>query len=549
MTYQDYLLDHSLNEEFVTKKLGWVLSDTKITIPIYGADGKLLYCKYRHLDFAERKAAGDRNANKFSFDLGGHPVLYCVHKIKNLKEVVLAEGEIDAARLWQDDIPAVTSTGGVKTFSSLIAAPLTKKTVYITLDTDKAGVSEVEKYYQVLESVGAHPLIIDIPAEYKDVSVYFTLNKNATVDFKNLMSKALNLDEWLDAHEPDDFKVETATELLADQLPEEEWLIDRVIPSEGFVFIAGAEATGKSFYTLTMANSLVTGSPWLDKFPIKKKVKVLFIDKENTRRRIQSRLRGLGIEDPDNMIYRVKYPHYFELADEKEDDGLSRFAKSLSRRVVKWNIGLIIIDSFTDVMVGNENAAGDVQGFFDAMRRLFPNRTILVLHHESKPAPGVPRTSSQRFRGSTNITAQIVVGFRVESIPKSNGEFTMEQTKSGDAEKIQKFKVIMKVEPLFAGSDKTKVTALKYGGEVFDQAQKVAETMEMIIDALSDAPLMSRTQIMDMTLGEGESETTTRRALKQLMEDGIIDETQDGRNKSYMLLKRPETTENEEIPL
>ena len=544
MTAEQYFQEHSLNAEYIKKTFGVAWDATKITIPVYAEDGKLLYCKYRHLDFAEKKAAGDKNAKKFSFDLGGSPSLFAIHKVKKESEVVLCEGEPDAMRLWQEGISAVTSTGGVKTFSNQLCAPLKGKTVYITLDTDKAGASEVEHYYKTLEESGATPKIIDLPREFKDVSLYFTSGATRE-DFDKLKENSKSLDEWLDANEPEDFKLESATELLADKLPEEEWLIDRVIPSEGFVFIAGAEATGKSFYTLTIANSLVTGVDWLGKFPVKKKVKVLFIDKENTRRRIQSRLRGLGITDPDNMIYRVKYPHFFELADEKEADGLSHFAKSLARKVQKLDIGLLIIDSFTDVMIGNENAAGDVQGFFDAMRRLFPNRAILVLHHESKPAPGVPRTSSQRFRGSTNITAQIVVGFRVEAVPKENGEFTMEQTKSGDAEKIHKFKITMKVEDVYEHPGKTKVTALEYAGEVFDAETKLLEAMEIINDALSDSPIMSRSSLIDICQGEGQSEATTRRALKQLVADGVIDEAKDGRQKSYSLISR----EKDEEPL
>jgi len=92
MTPQEYLDSHTLNEVFVTQKLGWRTKDKQIVIPIYDNQGILLHCRYRHLD----------GSVKFTNDKGAHPSLYCSHKIKNLSQVVLAEGEPDVARLWQE---------------------------------------------------------------------------------------------------------------------------------------------------------------------------------------------------------------------------------------------------------------------------------------------------------------------------------------------------------------------------------------------------------------------------------------------------------------
>lgn len=532
MTPQEYFEAHSLDETFLQEKFAISWDDTKITIPVYGTDAKLLYCRYRHLE----------GATKFTSDKGSHPALFAAHKIKKSETVVLCEGEPDCMRLWQESIPAVTGTSGVKSFTAKLASPLKDKTVYICLDNDEAGETAIEKYYQVLEEVNAKPLIITLPKKYKDVSDFFTAG-NTKEDFDQIIQKALNLDEWLDKNEPEEFSFESDSELLSRQLPEEEWMVDHILPTEGFAFIVGAEATGKSFYTLTLANAVATGTPWLDAydkdgkplFAVKDPQKVLFIDKENTKRRVQSRMKGLSMK-PSGNIFWLKYPHFFELSDPNEEDGFSKIAKAASRKVKKENIKLIVVDSFADVMIGNENAAGDVQRFFDGFRQLFPGCSILVLHHASKPAQGVLRTSAQRARGSTNIMAQVYSAFYVESLPKSKTDFTLEQTKAGDAEKLNKFMVSLRTEPIPHQDGKTRVTSLQYKGEVIDQEMKMEECIAMIEEAFKATTSISRKDLLDMCQAEGHSKATTERAIKQLKEDGVMDTVKDGRSFNYVWL-------------
>ena len=317
---------------------------------------------------------------------------------------------------------------------------------------------------------------------------------------------------------------------MAQQLPPEEWLVDRILPSEGFCFIIGPEATGKSFYTLTLANAITTGNPWLDKFKVLNKEKVLIIDKENTKRRTQSRMRGLGMTGKN--IFWLKFPHYFELIDTESEDGYSDIARAASRKVKKEGIKFIVVDSFADVMVGNENAAGDVQKFFDAMRQLFPGTSILVLHHASKPAPGVTRTSSQRARGSTNIMAQVYSAFFVEALPKSKTEFTLEQTKAGDAEKLNKFLVELEVVPIPQTDGKTRVKSILYKGEVIDQEMKNAEAIKVFEDSFMTTSSISRQDLLDIAQGEGISQRTAERAIKEMIENGSIVAGTDPHNKA-----------------
>ena len=536
MTPEQYFTSHSLDSAFIKKSFGVEWNNTTITIPVYGPDKKLLYTKIRHLDYEDHKEEG---AVKFTYaPTGGHAALFASYKVKDKKEVVLCEGEPDCMRLWQDGIPAVTSTSGVQAFNPSLAAPLRGKTVYICLDTDKAGVDSVEKYFNALLGVDATPRIVELPTEYKDVCEYFASGKTAQ-EFRELMAQAITIDDWRDKNEPENFKLISDSELLTLPLPPEEWYIDRVLPTEGFVFFVGAESTGKSFYTLTLAESLTTGKPWLGKFEVKKQTKILFIDKENTKRRTQNRLKGLGIEATGKMFWMM-YPETFDLSDEKSETGFSDFAQKLSRFVKKNDIGLIFVDSFTDVMVGNENTSGDVQKFFDGFRQLFPNKTIAVLHHEAKPQQGLVRSSSQKVRGSSNITAQMVVGFRSSPIPKTINEFLIEQIKAGDAEKLPNFKVILATAPDENDATKTSVKSLEYGGEVIDQDMKVDAAIDIIQELFAVEDNIAKAKITEACAAQMISFRTVVRAIKQMEDGGVIDsfpDSNDKRKKIYFLVK------------
>lgn len=334
--------------------------------------------------------------------------------------------------------------------------------------------------------------------------------------------------------ENNECKLETLDELLNADIPEEQWLIDRVLPSEGFTFIVGAEATGKSFYTLTIADAVTSGKNWLGKeeFAVKQKTKVLFMDKENTRRRIQGRTRGLGINENSKEIYRIHAPHTFSLLNDRKQ--LSPFAKSVSKQVVELGVGLIIVDSFADFMLGSENSAEDVQVFFNVMRQLFPTQAVLVLHHENKPMQGITRTSSQRVRGSTNITAQLVSGFRVFAIPKTQNEFVLEQFKAGDSEKLKPFKVELVVKPTLYDPTKTYVSEVKWNGEYYDEEGKAGLAEDAIMEYLEENPVAKRKELIEYCNDRGFGRRVFDKVISALLDGDQLEKIRDGMSINYI---------------
>lgn len=524
---KEYFTQHSLNSSFLKNDLGWKWNDNTIIIPIYDQQGKEIYCKYRHLDFSKDQQT---DISKFTFDKGSHPTLYCLHKIKKLDKVVLVEGEIDSAQLWQNNIPSITSTGGVSKFDSVMANMLIGHEVIVCLDTDKAGQKNIWKIVQTLTKVGIKTKILELPVIVKDVCEFFA-SGGTCERYKEFIKQAKTPSEWWKLHKPEDFATITAGELLTLEFPSNPWLINHVLAKEGFAFFIAAEGSYKSFITLDMALAIVSGKNWLglDEFKVEHSGKVLFIDKENPLEMVQRRIKGLGYSGKAlENIYWVKYPEKLQLADDSGQ--ISEFIKSLSAEVINENIDLVVIDSFVDLMVGNENSADDTQTFIKVIRESFPKKAILVLHHENKPSQGTYRNDAQRTRGSTNINAQAMTMFRLETVAGSKTEITIKQTKCRDAQKLDKFLIEAQVKTDQDG--KTYVTGFNYKGIVEDLPEnKVEEAKNIIEEIFKDSPFLSRQEIVDACNKQNVQLRSVERALKSLVKNGTIDSIPNPNNK------------------
>lgn len=505
MITKEYLQEHTLDPAFV-KSLGWQWTDETITIPYYNSEGKLLFCKYRNM-----------TTPKFSFDKGSSPALYASHKIKNQQVVIFCEGEPDCARLWQEGIPAVTS-GSVTSLTLEIALPLKDKDVIVLMDTDRAGEEAIKKISEILESVGAFVRVGTLPTDTKDVCEYFSQGATKK-DITTLINESVTLREWEEQNEPEEYTIITGSEILQREIPKQKWLISKMIPVEGLSFLVGSEGTGKSFYALTMANAIATGEKWLNTFEVKQQTKVLFLDKENTINGIQERLAGLNIKG--DALFFLEYPERF-IFEGEEKDGLSSFAHYVKQFVENNNIGFIIIDSFIDFMTGNENSSGDTQVFFSAIKQLFPNKSILTIHHAGKPSQGVTRTSSQKTRGSSNIMAQAFSSFFIEQIPRSTIEFSIEHTKLRGAQKAKKFKVEMEIHVDPYDTENTRVTNLKYAGEIEDEELKRDLAKDTIIESLEKTTEILKKDLQEICLAKGIYERTFNRAIKEMETEQIV---------------------------
>jgi len=480
MNAKQYLLDHSLDPDYITTKFGVVIEEDKITFPVYNSSGKLLYSKIRWLDYPDRQGS-----TKFSFsklpNTTAKTALFCLHKIKDIDTVVLCEGEPDCLRLWQEGIPAITSTSGVKSFSPDLASPLSGKTIIICLDTDKAGRSEISKYCQVLNDIGATPKIIELPPTYKDVSEYFT-DKHKKKDFAKLMQSAISLKEKILKDGSQLFPIVDNSAFLTSTFPQTKWLIEKLLRADGLSLLVGAGGVGKSLLSLSIAKAIVDGDSWLNKFPATQ-AKVLLIDKENSPIDTQKHLKTMRATNP-NLLHFLGTKNYQTMNPDWTPTDASNYLKLY---VEANDIGVIIMDSVVDFFSGSENDSVMVADNINMWTTLFPNQAILAIHHENKPPLGFKKNSDVRIRGSTHWVnaSQSILSFSVPN-QESPEKIIVEHTKVRGSRKLTPFEIEMLIQPDPQDQNDTVVIGFKYVKEVEPIVRKIMIAKQAIIDLLSD---------------------------------------------------------------
>lgn len=531
MNGHEYLVAHGLDEKYVTSVWGWVVEEDKLIIPDYDENGQLHHVNQRNL--------GEGQPKYNAPEQGTHPYLYGIHKAIKEDAVVYCEGQADCVRLWQAGIPAVTDTAGVGKVKPEWAQHLKGKKVYLCLDNDVEGKKCIRKDYKVISEFASEVLIVELPEGVKDVCEFF-LRFGSADEFKAMLEVSPTFDAWTIENAPEEFAVETISNLLKSDIPQEQWLIDKLVPISGLSVIAGEEATGKSFYALTMAQAISSGEPWLGHFPVNQKAKVLFIDKENERVIIQDRARGLGMDRCGDNIYRIVKPEGFTFnnlgMDEDRQDMYSKFARHIETFVRLYDIQLIILDSFIDFMAGDENSVRDCMDFLGALRALFPGRSILFLSHYTKPYKGVVRTPAQMISGSHAISAAITSGIAVTR-GDANNEFLIQSIKPRNAVNDKsKHRVILHSTNDPKDQRKTLITQIEYCGVVDEDAVSINNALQIIerevVEAGSEG--LSRQDILAYCREAGISQRTADDAKKALIKSGRF-ETKKVGHSTYLV--------------
>lgn len=181
------------------------------------------------------------------------------------------------------------------------------------------------------------------------------------------------------------------------------WVVDGWLAAQDIAVLAAEGGMGKSFISLDLAVSLVTGAPFLGHLHVGTGHTVLYLDEENAlrlaRRRVRQLLRGRGITDPNAVRGRLRYhvQNGYNL-----DDRASR--TSLVQAIDRIRPSWVVLDTMIRFHDGDENSNVDMSRFFNA--HLKPIRSaygcgFMVLHHLSKPQEG--QDMVHRIRGAAEI--------------------------------------------------------------------------------------------------------------------------------------------------
>lgn len=143
----------------------------RFVIPVWNREGKLITLRYRrddeYLDDKYPKYSGMKGRNGL--------YLYGEWLVPDdATELWITEGELDAIRLWQEGLPAVSATNGAGQVHKLPALikerwPLVH-TLYIATDQDEPGHEAARLTKQTAEQLGFRTERLTWPEEAKDVT-------------------------------------------------------------------------------------------------------------------------------------------------------------------------------------------------------------------------------------------------------------------------------------------------------------------------------------------------------------------------------------------
>lgn len=193
-----------------------------------------------------------------------------------------------------------------------------------------------------------------------------------------------------------------------DSLPDLHWLWYGWIPRGQITLLVGDPSAGKSYFTLDLAQRIITGDTMPDGTNPHHTGNILYIDAENRPMVLKQRI------EPWNKGQRSRF--YYMLPEERRmminldyDDDVDR----LLDLVYKIRPALIIIDSYGTISLRGENAKEDVQRILALLTRISRDYdcALLIIHHlRKKPQmqltfPGMETMTLASVRGSGHITA------------------------------------------------------------------------------------------------------------------------------------------------
>lgn len=209
---------HYLNARGITDaavsefKLGWGEFYGKwwITIPIKDIEGNFEFFKLRQ----DPKDINNPNKYKF-YPYGSKATIYGWDVLENVNDkLVICEGEFDRLILLKNNISAITSTGGAKTFKQEWVEKITEKNkqIYICYDNDEEGKEGAERVAKMLKNKQNQIFIITLPQEISekgDITDYFEKLKGNADDL--FVKYAKEYPEKIDCSQ---FKPIIASELI-----------------------------------------------------------------------------------------------------------------------------------------------------------------------------------------------------------------------------------------------------------------------------------------------------------------------------------------------
>lgn len=208
------------------------------------------------------------------------------------------------------------------------------------------------------------------------------------------------------------------SDLLQLEIPDQEWIVENLIPKGGIAILSGKPKVAKSWLTLDMALNIAIGIPFLGKFKTEAS-NILYISMDEGIFLTAKRAQQFITENEQPKLIYTQWP----------DLKLDSFDKLplLKQIVQSERVGLVIIDSLRRVISGDENDSRVINRLQHSFKSLMDlGVTIFSIHHQTKDYMGINRSGLEKLRGSSDIGAMVDTHLMLEKT--KNGQLKLTQT-------------------------------------------------------------------------------------------------------------------------
>jgi hypothetical protein len=305
-------------------------------------------------------------------------------------------------------------------------------------------------------------------------------------------------------------------EIMAAPLSPVEWTVDGIIEAPARAIFYGEWGSLKTWLLLDLALSIAAGREWLGHFSIPKTRSVLYLNEEDSERRIRRRLKrlalGSGLESSD-LALAVLCRTGVRFNDPEEAKGLLTWMQK-----VEFDAEVIIAEPMIALHSGDENSSRDIRRFWDSLGPFYDaGKTFIVSHHMAKPKPNGNSEVRHRAAGSRDILAGVDDGIGITREAKDR--LLLEAVKTRDADESPRFRV-----SFFADGMDGSASFDFEGCEDGAAPGKLTLAKRLTIDAIAGDPkgTADASEIKARLAACGIPERTAEKALTDLVTRGQI---------------------------
>lgn len=313
------------------------------------------------------------------------------------------------------------------------------------------------------------------------------------------------------------WKVLKGDKLLKMELPESEFLVEKLIPKGNITILAGNPSSGKSWLLMEIAKAVSSNRMLFDKFNTME-AKTLYLDEESSPSEIKRRWKLL---DPPYMtLTDFMSLQGFSIDNTEERNALLDLCKARDYK-------LVVFDSLRDVHSRNENDSRDAQELMDYFKEFCKiGITCLISHHNRKESFVDSNKAEQVLRGSTAILANVDSLLAVENTKRTETELELvvSQPKLRQGKPSASFKLLL--------TEADKKIIFEYKAEVEEEQTKVERTKQAIIELLKEGERYF-SEIVQVLVPRYFSERTIKRAISELKEKQTINLRKGEKNRTY----------------